>query len=992
MSAVLDTTVAGLLDHLNLQYPELQLALSEVRFSKPTAKPAQWAGEALAGNTLIRVTPTATSRLSGSLVMGYDRLPLAALSGMIGATIPVSTSTTDMAGVISDLYRYYGIAVQVTDFEAASIITAGDLTKSITLTAKPEALGWTGSAVFAIKAAPVSVTWTVPETVLGGFNYVDTASTPMAESLTYNIDFTGDYVTLHQQLTDGFNGTTLASVLTKYTNVNWVADAVGEYSLLNAQVVFAGLNSTAGFPFNTNYKYTIIIDLDGASCTGLAGALFLHFNDPVEYYLNAEVLKKLSVDGDGALRYDGVLVDKSSEIFTNNDVLSKLTVLDGVLHYNGVRVDTPPDVQLSNANTLVKITEVDGILYFNGVQVSTAAPILDAIVPGGTLKTVDGAIGQSLLIKSGTGTGTYGGNITLTAGGGVTYGGNIYLNGGAGNGAANNGGIIQLVAGSNTTGRGGNVGITAGSGGASTGGTVTITAGNSTNSQGGSVTLNAGNAVTSGVGGNVNISAGGALGANSNGNVNLSVKNSGTGAVGKFNFILNTINKGFIDTAGRFQLDSSAYADQGRMLHIKGTAPLINGGVRNNMHLMELSSGLTKYFSWNTGGSTSVTSGDYKHYLDFGSNSSEPTISAYNPVMVRAFTLISAGGSWGMRNICQFDPGNAATGYQNSVAVLINRTTHMGNGALQVTAGAEISGITYITGSPLAAKFVSSGYGALQVVNGNADIYNSGASELRVRSTTPLASNIRQQNSVSGATATDGMLYTYNGVNAELRNYEAGSITFATTNVNRFSLQATGDLLPSAGNSYALGNATYTVKNIYSANAVTVTSDRRSKDNIEDATLGLEFIELLRPVSYTQKVGSQITTPAVYGPEIIIPAVWSEEQHTPELRDADNNIIQEASSVPSEIIKQEERIPGELITPEIVTIIPGSRRHWGLIAQEVKEAVDAAGVDFGGWVLADVNDPDSQQALRYEEFISPMIRAIQELAERVRVLESKINS
>ena len=31
----------------------------------------------------------------------------------------------------------------------------------------------------------------------------------------------------------------------------------------------------------------------------------------------------------------------------------------------------------------------------------------------------------------------------------------------------------------------------------------------------------------------------------------------------------------------------------------------------------------------------------------------------------------------------------------------------------------------------------------------------------------------------------------------------------------------------------------------------------------------------------------------------------------------------------------------------------GIRRHWGFVAQEVKQSVDTAGVDFGGWVLDD---------------------------------------
>jgi hypothetical protein len=61
-----------------------------------------------------------------------------------------------------------------------------------------------------------------------------------------------------------------------------------------------------------------------------------------------------------------------------------------------------------------------------------------------------------------------------------------------------------------------------------------------------------------------------------------------------------------------------------------------------------------------------------------------------------------------------------------------------------------------------------------------------------------------------------------------------------------------------------------------------------------------------------------------------------------------------------------------------------------LIAQEVKIAVDAAGVDFGGWVLSDKDDPDSQQALRYDQFIAPLIKAVQELSAKVQLLESKL--
>jgi hypothetical protein len=56
----------------------------------------------------------------------------------------------------------------------------------------------------------------------------------------------------------------------------------------------------------------------------------------------------------------------------------------------------------------------------------------------------------------------------------------------------------------------------------------------------------------------------------------------------------------------------------------------------------------------------------------------------------------------------------------------------------------------------------------------------------------------------------------------------------------------------------------------------------------------------------------------------------------------------------------------------------GQRQHFGLIAQEVRASLPAD-VDFGGWVKEDVGNPEGLEALRYEEFIAPLIKAVQEL-------------
>ncbi|WEJ33152.1 DUF2793 domain-containing protein [Devosia sp. SD17-2] len=64
--------------------------------------------------------------------------------------------------------------------------------------------------------------------------------------------------------------------------------------------------------------------------------------------------------------------------------------------------------------------------------------------------------------------------------------------------------------------------------------------------------------------------------------------------------------------------------------------------------------------------------------------------------------------------------------------------------------------------------------------------------------------------------------------------------------------------------------------------------------------------------------------------------------------------------------------------------------HYGLLAQEVADALASAGVSgFGGLVLADPDDPESPQGLRYDQFIAPLIAAVQALTERITALEAR---
>jgi len=69
-----------------------------------------------------------------------------------------------------------------------------------------------------------------------------------------------------------------------------------------------------------------------------------------------------------------------------------------------------------------------------------------------------------------------------------------------------------------------------------------------------------------------------------------------------------------------------------------------------------------------------------------------------------------------------------------------------------------------------------------------------------------------------------------------------------------------------------------------------------------------------------------------------------------------------------------------------------TRTHYGLIAQEVKTLLDSLGIDtenFAGYVDPAANDEEGSKGLRYTEFISPMIKAIQELKAEVDALKGQ---
>ena len=161
-------------------------------------------------------------------------------------------------------------------------------------------------------------------------------------------------------------------------------------------------------------------------------------------------------------------------------------------------------------------------------------------------------------------------------------------------------------------------------------------------------------------------------------------------------------------------------------------------------------------------------------------------------------------------------------------------------------------------------------------------------------------------------------------------------MAFWTDDTERIIVDSSGNLKPKTDAGYSghsdLGTSSLRYEDAFVRDGVTTGSDRNEKENITESNLGLTFIKELQPVSYTWKNNSS------------------------------------------------------------------NRTHYGLIAQDIETWLsdnDKSNTDFAALIKEDISEEQDgsnyRYGLRYTEFISPLIKAIQELSAKVEELESKIN-
>ena len=183
----------------------------------------------------------------------------------------------------------------------------------------------------------------------------------------------------------------------------------------------------------------------------------------------------------------------------------------------------------------------------------------------------------------------------------------------------------------------------------------------------------------------------------------------------------------------------------------------------------------------------------------------------------------------------------------------------------------------------------------------------------------------------AGITVTTGSRITAIGQDADA--------SANVTNATAIGYQA----FVNASNKLVLGNPN--VVSIVGYNSVTITSDARYKKNIKEDVPGIEFIKMLRPVTYTMD--------------------------TKKLNNYYDG-LRDGSSKTKKSSDNDEEPASKLV-------------RTGFLAQEVNAAAEKLNYDFSG--VDRPQDESGVYGLRYSDFVPPLVKAVQEQQQLIEELQ-----
>jgi hypothetical protein len=152
----------------------------------------------------------------------------------------------------------------------------------------------------------------------------------------------------------------------------------------------------------------------------------------------------------------------------------------------------------------------------------------------------------------------------------------------------------------------------------------------------------------------------------------------------------------------------------------------------------------------------------------------------------------------------------------------------------------------------------------------------------------------------------------------------------------------------------------------YAYGAYNNRSDIRDKADVRDTVVGLEFINKVRAVDFR----------------------WNYRDDY--FDEAEEEVVTEITDATGEVVRMTNKVRKLVPIPNNGSK-KRSRFHQGVIAQQVKEAMDELGVDFAGYQDHTVNGGCDVLTIGYTEFVGPLIKAVQELSAQVTALQTEVS-
>jgi hypothetical protein len=238
--------------------------------------------------------------------------------------------------------------------------------------------------------------------------------------------------------------------------------------------------------------------------------------------------------------------------------------------------------------------------------------------------------------------------------------------------------------------------------------------------------------------------------------------------------------------------------------------------------------------------------------------------------------------------------------------------------------------------------------------------------------------------------------------------------------IERWRLYADGTFAPALDNAYTLGGNGLRASAIWAANGVIQTSDARAKlvSARVEADAAMAVVAEVQPVLFRWREGGNTEVKELDGFE------WVDEPAFEEVEVLDHEVCTKDGKATLMPITRRDRVAimdqvplfdeaGQAVMedgePKMVSIqrmisvkrpkfksvvvtAPGRRVHAGFLAQEVKAALDAQGIECGAWGLEDAQDEASGQWLRPDQMMAILWAAVRQNGQEIASLRARLRA